>query len=77
MYEQCYGTFRKIVGDNWKVRTAESAGVEKRLDQLEKRMDRIDVRFEQSTRQITVWLGLITVLIALIGSMGAWGMFAG
>jgi hypothetical protein len=34
-------------------------------------------RFEESTRQIAVWLGLITVLIALIGSMGAWGMFAG
>ena len=46
------------------------AGVEKRLELGEKRL-------EQVARQLTLWLGLISVLIALIGSMGAWGMFTG
>jgi len=32
-------------------------------------------RFEESARQITRWMTTITVLIALIGLMGAWGTF--
>lgn len=42
---------------------------------LDKRFEQTDRRFEQQTKQIGRWMTVITVLITLIGPVGAWGTF--
>ncbi|MDA3951222.1 MAG: hypothetical protein PF508_18590 [Spirochaeta sp.] len=49
--------------------------VDKRFEQMEKRFEHMEKQFERSTRHISLWLALITVLMMLVGSMGAWGTF--
>ncbi len=47
--------------------------VERRFEQIDRRFEQVDLRFAASTRQINRWMTLITILITLIGTSGAWG----